>query len=299
MGMEISDIKTICVVGAGTMGRRIALQCAIHNFKVNQWSRRMQTIFEAREWQRNTLYERVKKGSISPEEAEKILSRIKYTTNLKEAAENADFVFEAISEDIQTKREIFSQLDNICPNHTILATVSSSVKSSLIADATKRPDKVLNAHFTLAVEDNRLLEIMGSRWTSKETMETTIALGRALGMIVVCVKKEAVGLIFNRIWRAIKKAALDIVEMGIGTIEDVDTAWEAATGGEGPFKAMDKVGLDVILAIEWQWYRETKDPRDKPPKFLIEKVKKGELGVKTGKGFYTYPLGGAKHEDLT
>jgi 3-hydroxybutyryl-CoA dehydrogenase len=259
----------------------------------------MQTIFEAREWQRNTLYERVKKGSISREEAEKILSRIKYTTNLKEAAENVDFVFEAISEDIQTKREIFSQLDNICPNHTILATVSSSIKSSLIADATKRPDKVLNAHFTLAVEDNRLLEIMGSRWTSEETMETTIALGRALGMIVVRVKKEAVGLIFNRIWRAIKKGALDIVEMGIGTIEDVDTAWEAATGGEGPFKAMDKVGLDVILAIEWQWYRETKDPRDKPPKFLIEKVKKGELGVKTGKGFYTYPLGGAKHEDIT
>jgi 3-hydroxybutyryl-CoA dehydrogenase len=248
----------------------------------------METILEAREWQRNTLYTRVKNGLISEEDAEKALSRIKYTTDLKEAAENVDFVFEAISEDIQTKREIFSQLDDICQSHTILATVSSSIKSSSIADATKRPDKVINAHFILAVEDNRLLEIMGSHLTSEKTIEKTIALGRALGMVVVCVKREAVGLIFNRIWRAIKKAALDIVEMGIGTVEDVDTAWEAATGGEGPFKSMDKVGLDVILAIEWQWYRETNDPRDKPPEFLIEKVKKGELGVKTGKGFYTY-----------
>lgn len=292
--MEVSRVKTICVVGAGTMGRRIALQCAVHGFKVNQWSRRIETILEARKWHENTLYERVKKGLISAEEAEKTLSRIKYTTELKEAAKNSDFVFEAVSEDIQTKREIFSQLDDVCPSHTILATVSSSIKSSLIANATKRPDKVINAHFILAVEDNRLLEIMGSRWTSEKTMETAISLGHALGMVVVCVKKEVIGLIFNRIWRAIKKAALDIVEMGIGTVEDVDMAWEAATGGEGPFKSMDKVGLDVILAIEWQWYQETKDPRDKPPEFLIEKVKKGELGVKTGKGFYVYTSEGAK-----
>lgn len=294
MGMELSNVKTICVVGAGTMGRRISLQCAMHGFKVNQWSRRMETILEARKWHESTLHERIKKGLVSIAEAEKILPRIKYTVDLKEAAENSDFVFEAVSEDIQTKREIFSQLDNICPSHTILATVSSSIKSSLIADATKRPDKVINAHFILAVEDNRLLEIMGNRWTSEKTIETTIALGRALGMVVVCVKKEVIGLIFNRIWRAIKKAALDIVEMGIGTVEDVDTAWEAATGGEGPFKSMDKVGLDVILAIEWQWYRETLDPRDRPPEFLIEKVKKGELGVKTGKGFYAYTSEGAK-----
>lgn len=287
-----SIIKTICVVGAGTMGRRVALQCAVHGFKVNLWSRRAKTLSDAQNWQREALLERVKKGMLRKEDmlcAEKVLSRIKYTTDLREAAENADFVFEAVSEDLELKRKIFAQLDSICPKHTILATISSSIKSSLIADATKRPDKVLNAHFLLAVEDNRLLEIMGNKWTSKETLELTIALGKAIGMTVVCARKEAIGIIYNRIWRAIKKAALDIIEQGIATVEDVDKTWIAATGSnEGLFMIMDKIGLDVILAIEEQWYRETGNPRDKPPEFLVEKVKRGELGVKTGKGFYTY-----------
>lgn len=286
--MKIEDIKTICVVGGGTMGRRIALQCAAHGFKVNQWSRTMVTLTRAREWQRDTL--KVERGTLSEEAVEKILSRISYTTDLKEAAGNADFVFEAVPEKLELKRKVFGQLDDICPSHTILATNSSSIKSSLISDATNRADKVLDMHFGLVVEDGRQLEIMGNRWTSEETIELATALGHAIDMTVIRVRKEAIGFIYNRIWRAIKKAALDMVEMGIATVEDVDRAWMAARpGAEGPFIRMDKIGLDVVLAIERQWYQESGDPRDKPPEFLVEKVRKGELGVKTGKGFYTYP----------
>ncbi|MEM3701049.1 MAG: 3-hydroxyacyl-CoA dehydrogenase NAD-binding domain-containing protein [Candidatus Bathyarchaeia archaeon] len=280
-------IKRICVLGAGTMGRRIALQCAIHGFKVNLWSRTEKTLEEAREWHRKALSKRTMKGELS-EDVETVLSRINYTTDLKAAAENVDFVFEAIAEDVKLKREIFAKLDEVCPSHTILSTNSSTIKSSLIADATKRPDKVLNVHFALRVEDNGLFEIMGNPWTSEETLKLAEALGKAINMVVVRAHKEVTGIILNRMLRGLLNAALDIVEMGVASPEEVDKTWSTATGMLGPFAIMDLIGLDVVLAAENFWYQETKDPHDKPREILIEKVKRGELGFKTGKGFYTY-----------
>jgi 3-hydroxybutyryl-CoA dehydrogenase len=269
------------------MGRRIALQCAVHGFKVNLWSRTEKTLKEAQEWQRRSLSKRAAKGGIT-EDIDKILLRINYTTDLEEAAKNADFVFEAAAEDLELKRKVFAQLDEICPPHTILSTNSSSIKSSLIADATKRPDKVLNAHFALRIEDNCLLEVMGNPWTSEKTIELTTALGQAIKMVVVRARKEVSGLILNRMLRALLNSALDIAEMGIATPEEVDKTWSVATGMLGPFTIMDLIGLDVVLSVEKLWYQETGDPRDKPHEILVEKVKKGELGLKTGKGFYTY-----------
>lgn len=283
-----SIVKTICVVGAGTMGRRIALQCAVHGFNVNIWSRTKETLLEARDWQIKNLHKRAQKQTLKEEDIEKVLSRINYTTDLQEAAGNADFVFEAASEDIDVKRKIFAQLDEICPEHTILSTNSSSIKSSLIADATRRPDKVLNAHFALRVEDNCLLELMGNEWTSERTIDLAMALGQAIGMIVVRARKEATGIILNRMLRGVLKAAIEIVEMGVAPPEEVDKVWAVATGMMGPFALMDLIGLDVVLAVEELWYKETGDPRDKPQKILVEKVKNQELGVKTGKGFYIY-----------
>ncbi|MEM3579410.1 MAG: 3-hydroxyacyl-CoA dehydrogenase NAD-binding domain-containing protein [Candidatus Bathyarchaeia archaeon] len=280
-------IKRICVVGAGTMGRRIALQCAIHGFKVNLWSRTTKTLEEAREWQRKTLSKRAARGELS-EDVEKILSRINYVTNLREAAENVDFVFEAVAEDVKLKREVFAELDKICPPHTILSTNSSTIKSSLVADATKRPDKVLNVHFALRVEDNGLFEIMGNLWTSEETLKLAEALGKAVNMVVVRAHKEVMGIILNRMLRGLLNAAIDIVEMGVASPEDVDKTWSAATGMLGPFAIMDLIGLDVVLAAETFWHQETRDPHDKPREILVKKVEKGELGFKTGKGFYTY-----------
>ncbi|MEM3797927.1 MAG: 3-hydroxyacyl-CoA dehydrogenase NAD-binding domain-containing protein [Candidatus Bathyarchaeia archaeon] len=292
MKLELGDvrelIKTVCVVGAGTMGRRIALQCAVHGFRVNLWSRTSKTLQEAMEWQKKALLKRVKKGMLSEGDVEKVLSRINCTTDLREAAGNADFVFEAASEDIGVKHKIFAQLDEICPSHTILSTNSSSIKSSLIADATKRPDKVLNVHFALRVEDNCLLEIMGNPWTSEETIELATALGQAMKMVVVRARKEVVGIILNRMLRGLLNAALELVEMGVATPEEVDKTWSVASGMMGPFALMDLIGLDVVLAVEKVWYQETGDPRDKPRKILVDKVERGELGVKTGKGFYIY-----------
>lgn len=293
--MKIEDIKTICVVGAGTMGPRIALQCAVRGFKVRLVDIIAEKLRKAERWQLDNLNKRVMKGLLSEESVKKTLSRIMYFTDLDDAAGNVDYVIEAVPENLELKRKVFSQLDKVCPSHTILATNSSSIKSSLIADATERPDKVLNTHFGLVVDDGGLYEVMGSRWTSDETIQTAMVLGHTIGLAPILVRIEVIGFVYNRIWRAIKKAALDIVERGIATVEDVDRAWMAARpGDEGPFLRMDKIGLDVILAIEEQWYSESGDPRDKPPKFLVDKVNKCELGVKSGRGFYTYPNPRAK-----
>jgi len=288
--MGIDKIKKICVVGAGTMGHQIALQCAVHNYDVRLVDTSKEALAKAQEKIRKVLEEGAGRGELSSDSMQKALSRISYATNLEKAARDADFVIEAVSEDVEIKRQVFSQLDCICPSHTILATNSSSIRCSLLADATKRPEKVVNMHFLNPVWVRPLVEVMGSPDTSEESIKTTVELGKRIGLTPVVVNGEVTGYIYNRLWRAIKKAALYIVDKGYASVEDVDRAFMIGIPAPfGPFMAMDAIGLDVILAIEEQWYKESGDESDKPPKILVEKVKKGKLGVKTGKGFYQYP----------
>jgi 3-hydroxybutyryl-CoA dehydrogenase len=288
--MVIDEIKQICVVGAGTMGHQIALQCATHDYDVHLVDATKEILDRAQEKIGTALKERVSRGEISSDSMEKALSKISYTTDLEKGAVDSDFVIEAVYEYVEVKRKVFSQLDHICPSHTILATNSSSIRCSLIVDATKRPEKVLNMHFLNPVWVRPLVEVMGSINTSEESIETTVQLGQRIGLTPVTVNGEATGYVFNRLWRAIKKSSLYLVDKGYASFEDVDRAFMIGIPAPfGPFMGMDTVGLDVILAIEEQWYRESGDESDKPPKILVEKVKNGELGVKTGKGFYQYP----------
>jgi len=288
--MEIDKIKKICVVGAGTMGHQIALQCAVHSYDVDLVDNSKDALAKAQEKIGEVLEEGAGRGEISSDSMQKALSRIGYAINLEKAVKNADFVIEAVSEDVEVKRQVFSQLDRICPSHAILATNSSSIRCSLLADATRRPEKVVNMHFLHPIWVRPLVEVMGSPDTSEESIRTTVELGKHIGLTPVVVNGEVTGYIFNRLWRAIKKAALYIVDKGYASVEDVDRAFMIGIPAPfGPFMGMDAVGLDVILAIEEQWYRESGDESDKPPKILVERVKRGELGVKTGKGFYQYP----------
>jgi len=288
--MAIDEIKKICVVGSGTMGHQIALQCAVHNYDVRLVDISKEALVKAQEKIRKVLEERVSRGEISSDSMQKALSRISYATDLEEAAGDADFLIEAVHEDVELKRQVLSQLDRICPPHTVLATNSSSIRCSALADATRRPEKVLNMHFLNPVWLRPLVEVMGSTSTSGESIKITVQLGQRIGLTPVVVNGEVTGYIFNRLWRAIKKAALYIADKGYASVEDVDRAFMIGIPAPfGPFMGMDAIGLDVILAIEEQWYKESGDESDKPPKILVEKVKRGELGVKTGKGFYQYP----------
>jgi len=272
------------------MGPQIALRCATHGYVVHLVDISKEALAKAQETIRAVLEEKTSRGEITPNLMQESLSRISYTTDLATAAAEADFVIEAVLESVKLKRQVFSQLDRVCPPHTILATNSSSIKCSALADATKRPEKVLNTHFLNPVWVRPVVEVMGSSKTSKETIQTAAQLGKTIGLTPITVNGEVTGFVFNRLWRAIKKASLYIVDKGYASFEDVDRAFMIGMPTQdGPFMLMDMVGLDVILAIEEQWYKESGDESDRPPKVLVDKVKTGELGVKTGKGFYQYP----------
>ena len=156
--------------------------------------------------------------------------------------------------------------------------------------ATDRPENVLNTHFCQAVWKHPFVELMRGTTTSDETIESVREFAGSIGLVPILVRRDVAGCILARIWRAVKKEALHLVDSGATTAEDVDRMWMIAMEAPlGPFILMDRIGLDVIRDIEMVYYEESGDESDAPPKVLLEKIEKGELGVKTGKGFYTYP----------
>jgi len=288
--LKLHEIGRICVVGSGTMGHQIALQFAAHGYDVSITDISKDALDRARERIMEVLRHRVEDGKISPESMRESRQRIAYFTGIEEAAANADFVVEAVYEDVEVKRRVFGQLDAVCAPRTILASNTSSIRPSLLADATGRPEKVLAVNFSNPVWEHPCVEVMGSADTSEETIETTAQLLRRVGLTSILVEKEITGYAFNRVWRAIKREALHLVDGGYASFEDIDRAFMFNLGTpSGPFMIMDIIGLDVVLAIEERYYRESGDERDRPPGILREKVEKGDLGVKTGRGFYQYP----------
>lgn len=288
--MQTKPFETVCIIGAGFMGAQIGLHCATHGYTVWFVDSLEEELQRAAQSHSQELGKRLEKQQITAEEKEAILSRIHLTTNMQEGASSADLVIEAVPERLEIKREVFDQLDYVCLSHTILATNSSSIRISAIEDATNRPDKVLNMHFYPPVWQRTIVELMRGTATSDETIESVRQFVRTIDLTLLLVRKESTGFIFNRVWRAIKKECLHLVDDGVASHEDVDRAWMIAVGGPaGPFGMMDEVGLDVVRDIEMVYYRESGDETDAPPKLLLDKIKRGELGIKTGKGFYTYP----------
>ncbi|UCH57757.1 MAG: 3-hydroxyacyl-CoA dehydrogenase family protein [Candidatus Bathyarchaeota archaeon] len=283
-------IEKVSIIGAGFMGSQIGLQCASHGLDVRLYDVSDQALGEAVRFIEGELEERMKGGQITDEDEKAILGRISLAGDLAEAVSDADLVIEAVPERLEVKREVFRMLDEACPERTIIATNSSSIRVSKIEDATNRLDRVLNAHFYSHLSRRRIVELMRGSSTSDETMERVRMFMRSIGMTPLTVLKESTGFIFNRVWRAIKRECLHLVDQGVASFEDVDRAWMSLYGTPaGPFGMMDWVGLDVVRDIEMVYYKESGDERDAPPRVLLEKIERGKLGIKTGKGFYTYP----------
>jgi 3-hydroxybutyryl-CoA dehydrogenase len=288
--METKPFETVCIVGAGTMGTDIGLQCATHGYAVWLVGPRQEALQRAARLISQELGTRVQAKRLTEDEKEDILGRIRFTSDLVEGAPSAELVIESVPERRELKRQVFSQLDAICPSHTILATNSSSMRISAIEDATHRPDKVLNLHFYPNVSKRSIVELMRGTATSEQTIERARQFARTIGMTPLIVQRERTGFVFNRVWRAIKKECLHLVNDGVASHEDIDRAWMIIFGTDfGPFGMMDEVGLDVVRDIELLYYGESGDASDLPPKLLLDNIERGELGVKTGKGFYTYP----------
>ncbi|MBD3206143.1 3-hydroxyacyl-CoA dehydrogenase family protein [Candidatus Bathyarchaeota archaeon] len=285
----MSDIKKVCVIGAGYLGTQIGLTCARNGYDVHLYdiSREALDISEGKIGE--YLEEWVKADDITTESSQRIRDRIYFADNLEETAK-ANIVIEAVVEDLEVKRSVFKELETIFSPETIIATNSSSIRVSKIEKGMDHPERVLNMHFYSYPWRTRIVEIMKGKHTADGVVKKAVEFSRSINVTPLMVQKESTGFIFNRIWRAIKKETLTVVDDKIASHEDVDRAWMSLYGTTaGPFGMMDRVGLDVVRDIELVYYNESGDPKDLPPKILLEKINKGELGVKTGKGFYDYP----------
>lgn len=287
--MKLEDIKKICVIGAGNMGHQIALSAALAGYKVACTDISQVMLDKAQDFARTYLPERVAKGKLSQEEADMALSKLSFTASLEEAAGDADYVIEAAIEKIDIKRKLFAELDRIAPPHAILATNSSFIVSSKVADATKRPEKVCNMHFFNPALVMKLVEVVQGPHTSQETAQITMDLCKKMGKVAVLLKKEIYGFLVNRILAALNQEATFLADMGIATPEEIDIAVVNALGHPmGPFRLMDLTGVDLSYYISMERYQETQDPKEKPSPLIVEKFVKGEWGKKAKKGFYSY-----------
>ena len=287
----MTKIVRVVVIGAGTMGRQISLQIARHGFPVTLYDIDADVLAEAESAQRAVVAEWIALGELADPEELAISNKIRFERDLRKACDDVDLAIEAVPEQIELKRSVFAQLDRALPAHAILTTNSSSIRVSLLEAVTERPERVANFHFYLPVWDSPMVEVGGGSCTRPEVLDALAAFARAIGILPLRVQKESTGFVFNRVWRAVKKEVLRVADSGVASVEDIDRAWMIKFGRERPppFAQMDRIGLDVIRDIELHYAAESGDPSDLPPPILTNKIERGELGLKSGRGFYRYP----------
>ncbi len=287
--MNIDDVKNIAVIGAGNMGHQISTLCAIKGYKTTCTDVSDEILKKAEACVDKYLPGRVEKERLTEEQAKKARENLTFTASLEEAVKDADYVIEAVLEVVDLKRKIFADLDKMAPSHAILATNSSYIVSSRIADATSRPEKVVNLHFFNPALVMKLVEVVQGPHASDETAKISMALCDKLEKIGVHLKKEVEGFLLNRIFRAISREAMWILEMGVASVEDIDKACVFGAGHPmGPFRLNDLTGLDLSYTMGMEAFRETGDRSLLPSPRLVEHCIKGEYGEKTGKGWYDY-----------
>ncbi len=281
------EIKNIFVAGAGLMGGGIAQVCAQAGYHVAMRDLTDEIIekgLKAIKWSVGKL---VDKGKVQGT-VEEIMGRIQPTTELSKA-ENADFVFEAIIENLNAKKELFAELDRICPGHTIFATNTSAIPITDIAEATQRGARFIGTHFFSPVPMMGILEIVKGLLTSDETLDVAERLGQNLGKETIRVNRDVAGFALNRISFPSTVESIRLVETGVVSVEDVDKGMRLGYGRRmGPFETTDMTGLDVLFNALNAVYEETRDMKFHPPMLLQRKVKIGHLGRKTGIGWYKY-----------
>ncbi len=290
--MELKDIRKVLIVGGGTMGRQIAFQCAAHGYEVTLYD-----IDEAaleRSLRRLAAYadNLVTGGYLEKRAAEKALAGIAATTDEAEAAREADLLSESITEDPALKRKVLARFNELCPGRTIFTTNTSLLVPSVVAEATGRPERFLAFHFHQPVWVGNVADIMPHPGTATEVVTLVRDFARSINQIPMVLRKENHGYIFNAMYSSLNAAAIALVANGVASVHDVDRAWMGIMKMPvGPLGMLDDVGLDTALHIaeSSNVNRDNQQSRKNAEFLKKEYVDKGWLGVKTGRGFYTYP----------
>ena len=271
------------------MGAQIAQQAALHGMVVMLHDQDPGQLRKAAESNRGHLQRRVEKGKLSATDAEAALGRVIPITDLGGAVQFADFVIEAVFENLEIKRAIFRDLDRLAPPNTVLASNSSTIGISKLAEVTNRSEMCLNMHFFFPVLVMDLVEIVRGPDTSDEAVKRATEMAEAMGRTAVLVNKEIDGFIVNRILHAATQEAYRLLDAGVASFEDIDTAVEKGLNWPmGPFRLGDFTGLDVTYNARLHMFKTTGDDRYRPSSQLEAKVNEGKLGRKTGEGWYRY-----------
>lgn len=282
------EIKKICILGAGAMGHGIAQICAQGGFQVSLVDIKEEFIQAGLEAIRKFLKGSIERKKITEEEAARVLSRIKVTTDLREAAGDADIVIEAIVENMEIKKDTFRRLDEICPERTIFASNTSYQSITEMAAVTKRPDKFLGMHWFNPPQIMRGIEVVRTEKTAAEVVNLVVDLSRKLGKEPAVVK-DSPGFIANRLLQVWRNESLRLYDEGVASFRDIDKAFKVAYNfRQGPFELTDLVGLDIAFTGGETMYRETGKDIFRPPRCLTMKLRAGDYGRKTGSGFYEY-----------
>jgi 3-hydroxybutyryl-CoA dehydrogenase len=280
-------MKKISIIGAGTMGNGIAQVFAMNNYHVNLIDLNSNSLSKGINNIMTNLDRMIKRDIISSDQKTATLDNIITTMEIN-SAESSDLVIEAVTENVEIKLKLFKQLDQICSKETILATNTSSISITEIAASTNRPEKVIGMHFMNPVPIMKLIEVIRGRKTSDETTKSIIGISETIKKIAIEVN-DYPGFIANRILLPMINEAIEALNTGVAKVSNIDSIMKIGMGYPmGPLQLADFIGLDVCLSILEVMHEGFKDSKYAPSELLVNMVKSGKLGVKSGEGFYDY-----------
>jgi len=288
----MKEITRVSIIGAGLMGHGIAQTCAQANCNVKLYDIKSEILENALKRIRSNLKLLAEERIIKHQDIDNVLSNINIVNKLEECVKETDLVIEAVPEDLKLKRKVFSEVEKYCPEDTILATTTSVISIGDISEAVEKPERMVGTHWMNPPFILPLVEIIRGPQTSNSTVERIKEFleNKCKKKTIVC--RDSPGFLVNRMAAAVLAEASKLVESGVTNIEDIDKTWTEHLGLIyllfGPFRNLDYIGLDIIYFASIYLSNALKDERFKPPNWLLNKVKKGQLGIKTGKGIYKY-----------
>jgi 3-hydroxybutyryl-CoA dehydrogenase len=288
--MKIEDIKKVMIAGGGTLGSQIAWQTAFHGFEVHVYDAFAEGIEKSKNFHKVFADIFLNQRGATQEEIDATFARLSYYTDLAEAVQDVDLVSESVPENIEIKKEFYTQLAKVAPEKTIFTTNSSTTLPSYYAEATGRPEKFCALHFANGIWDANVGEVMGHPGTAPETFDLVVEFAKAIGMVPIPIRKEQPGYVLNSLLVPWLHAATELIVNEVSDPYSIDKTWMISTGAPvGPFAILDKIGMTTAYNVNLLSLSMGDESAQRRADFFKKMIDEGKIGVETGEGFYKYP----------